>query len=71
MGPSQHARPPSLFSRIAAAKVPLALWNVDTPEELDRALALGAQYIISNYPLRLHALLKAKVAECDRADHRE
>lgn len=45
-GPSINARPESIFSRVAAARLPLALWNVDNERQLDRALRVGGPHMI-------------------------
>ncbi len=48
----------SFFQEAKATGKPIHSWVIDKPEELFYALEMGLDSIISNVPLRMHALLE-------------
>jgi glycerophosphoryl diester phosphodiesterase len=64
-GPS-HKLPAAFIQQLAALGRPVVPWTVDDEAALDKVVAAGAMRVLTNVPLRMAAVAKARAAACQQ-----
>ncbi|MFC0038400.1 glycerophosphodiester phosphodiesterase family protein [Actinomadura rayongensis] len=59
LSPERHLTTPALLADAHAVALPVAVWTVNDPAEMAWLTRLGADAIVTDYPDRLRAVLKA------------
>lgn len=59
LSPEMAMATPALVERAQAMALPVTVWTVNEPQDMSRYIGYGVDAIVTDYPDRLHAVLKA------------
>ncbi len=60
LSPERHLTTPGFVAAARAVALPVAVWTVNEPAEMDRCVDRGVDAIVTDYPDRLRAVLAAR-----------